>query len=186
MKTTTAAAIAFFLMMSLGAEFSEGVEVQKPGFFRRTFGHLTWEEAQSLVKKPEDAASMVRSHVRFKLDLGDQWESAEATWRKGSGDCEDMAQCVVDLCRQAGLEASVMVFGAKGLFVGHAVAMGKYPDGKVWIASNGWFYRVKSVDAAKEIVAGELRWGRREVTLRPLSQVYSASNKSDEPAANRS
>ncbi|MBA4386958.1 MAG: hypothetical protein C0404_03190 [Verrucomicrobia bacterium] len=134
-----------------------------PGFFKRLFCRLTFSETVAVVESPKEACAAVRRNLEYREDLGDNWASAEETWEKKGGDCEDLAKCVVELCERKGFKAWIEVFCAKGTPVAHAVAMGYDADGDLWLSSNGWFQKVKSISEAKEVIAREMRWKNKEV-----------------------
>lgn len=150
----------WLLMVTVGFTMT----VEKPGWVRRTFGTLTWQEVQTVCKTSQDVCAAVRHHVIYKEDMGDEWTSGEETWDRGFGDCEDFAACVADLCKAIGIEATLQVFSPEGSFEGHVVAMGSW-NGRLWISSNGWYETVKSTDDAKTVIAKEQGsgWRHREI-----------------------
>lgn len=169
----------WFLMVTLGFTMT----VEKPDWIRRTFGTLTWEEAQTVYKTPQDISAAVRQHVAYREDMGDEWASGKETWDRGFGDCEDFAACVADLCKAAGIVATIQVFSPKGSFEGHAVAMGSW-NGRLWISSNGWYETVKSMDDAKAVIAKEQGsgWRHREIVTATSEEARSGSFALSVPA----
>lgn len=163
--------------LSLGEtqEATGGAEVsQKPGWFRRTFGALTWDEVAQVVESPKEICAKVRHHIKS----GEEGPSAaimsgKKAWDRGTGDCKDYAACVVELCVKIGAEASVMVFYPKGGWVGHAVVVGRW-KGKVWMSSNGWYETVDSLEEAKVIISRECGWRGQEIIV---STLEDAENK---------
>lgn len=142
-------------------------EEKRPGWFRRTFCDLTWSEMQIEAthgKTPQSICASVRHHLYYKEDLGDEWASGMDTWNRGFGDCEDYAACVVDLCKAAGIQASIQIFYPAGSWEGHAVVVGTWKD-RLWISSNGWYETVKSLDRAERIVARDFGWGLKRKVL---------------------
>ena len=131
------------LLAGVQSAEAESVE-QKPGFFRRLFSKLTWNELVTVVESPKEICIKVRQNVEYREDLSDVWENGKKTWDKGSGDCEDLAACVVDLCKEKGFEADILIFYPKGSWEAHAVAVGQW-NGEYWISSNGWYQKVKSI-----------------------------------------
>lgn len=161
---TMLATIAIFLHAEgvfAGAETNS--PASPPGWFRRTFCRLTFSEIITTITSPKEACAAVRHNVTFKEDLDDEWATAETTWNRESGDCEDFAACVVELCKRAGFDAWVEIFYPRDGIVAHAVALGFDKDGNMWMSSNGWFEKVKSVADAKETIAHELRWKNMEI-----------------------
>jgi len=143
MKTYTLASIAAVTFLVINTAPSPAMAVEKPGWLRRTFGTLTWEEVQTTLTTPKDICTAVRRHVRYRKDLEEEWTSGKETWDRGYGACEDYAACVVDLCKALGIEAQITVLIPRGSWEGHAVAIGTW-KGKQWVSSNGWYEEVDS------------------------------------------
>ena len=40
---------------------------------------------------------LIRNNITYKKDSGDYWQSAEKTWEKGTGDCEDIAILFINI-----------------------------------------------------------------------------------------
>lgn len=169
-RTTTLMVVTIMALSTMIADAKE----EKVGWFRRTFCALTWNEIQTVVKTPREICSAVRHHVRCKEDLGDEWATGKETWERKTGDCEDYAACVVDLCKAAGIEANIQIFYPKGSWEAHAVAVGSL-NGQLWISSNGWYETVKSVDDAKRIIAREVGWRHREILIASQEEVKNGS-----------
>jgi hypothetical protein len=149
----------------------------KVSWARRTFCKLTWEEVGYTVDSPREACAAVRHTLRYEKDVGEEWPSAQQTWERGYGDCEDYASCVAELCRKAGLEASVLVFYPEDSWEGHAIATGRW-KGKLWFSSNGWYRTVKSLNEAKKYVAREMGWGlKAKVNSTTLSSLVPRGGK---------
>ena len=168
--TTWLVALGMALLAgTVGAEAAKKAAPAKIGLFRSAVGDLKWAEVSTVVRSPKDICRRVRSHVRYEDDLGDQWESGQGTWDRGYGDCEDFAACVVDLCKATGAEAWIQVFFPANGFEAHAVAMGPLKDG-FWISSNGSYETVRSMEDAKQVVAGEVGWrGKSDIiSMTPL------------------
>jgi transglutaminase-like putative cysteine protease len=125
------------------ASITERTPTKRRGWFQRLFVKPTWEEARRDCATPADVCRMVRRHVVYREDAVDRWATAEETWQRGAGDCEDFAVCVQKLCRELGIEASVQVFYAltpgRG---GHAVVVGEW-EGRPWLSDNGSYERLK-------------------------------------------
>ena len=138
-------------------------------WFKKSFGELTWDETAEVASTPREICSRVRRRVYRRKDDSDEWASGRQTWQRGYGDCEDLAACIVSLCRERGIDARVLVFHPAGGRQGHAVVVGKW-RGKLWLSSNGWYQRIDSLEDAKRKVAVELGWGRRtRVNAMPAS-----------------
>ena len=164
------AAIPWLLMVTMGF----AAPVQEPGWTRRVFGTLTWEEVPTVCKTPQEICSAVRHHVTYKEDLEERWASGMETWNNKSGDCKDFATCVIDLCKAVGIEAQMKIFCPKGSWVGHAVVIGQC-NGRLWISSNGWYEEVESLDAAKAAIARELGWRQKEILTATPDEVKSGA-----------
>ena len=160
-----------------GQNAAKSASPSKPqvGWLRSVFGNLSWDEAASVVSSPEEASARVRHQVRYKEDLDEEWASGRATWERGFGDCEDFAACVADLCKQAGLDATVaiLIFRPEGSCEAHAVAVGTW-KGKLWVSSNGWFFDVSSMKDAQERIAKQIGWrGNKPIVVEPLINAVS-------------
>lgn len=138
--------------------------VEKPGWFRRVFQRLNWEEVHTVVSDPKSVSAVVRQNIRYQEDLGDTWSSGEETWSREFGDCEDMAAAVVELVQHLGGTAEIVIFHPVNSAAGHAVATGTW-NGKQWISSNGFYYQVQSMKHAAELVAREMGWRNRSIAM---------------------
>ena len=150
-------------------------------WWRRHFGSLTWQEVVDTASNPSDIASAVQRQVRFKADNGpDAWSTGKETWDRGYGDCEDIAATIGDLCREKGWESWTQVFGLKGMFVGHAVAMGRW-NGKLWLANGSSHTTVDSMEEAQRCVAWQMGWSDvRKVTTTTMDTLgIVAQNRSN-------
>jgi len=147
---------------------------KNPRSSRKTAGELTWDEIQTVGKTPEQICKIVRRHIRYAADQGDDWATGQETWEKKQGDCEDFAACVVDLCKAAGLEATIQIFYPKGSWEGHAAVIGSW-GGQLWVSSNGWYETVKSMDDAKAVIAKELAWRHKEILIASAEEVRSGT-----------
>lgn len=146
---------------------------KKVSWWKRTFGTLSWEDVQNTAQSPETIADSVYSHVQYRADSLDEWDDGLTTWQRGYGDCEDIAACIVDLCRKKNIEAWVQVFLPVGSLQGHAVAMGRL-DGKIWIAGRT-FAIVENIEEAKTIIGREMRWGKGSIHTLTLASVAQTS-----------
>lgn len=167
-KTAVAAVVA---MMAFAC-VSEAQD--KPGWLRRAFCHLTWQETIAVVETPKEICSAVRHNVSYLEDMGDEQQSGLETWEKGTGDCEDFAAAVVDLSKRKGFEAAMYVFRIKESGIAHAVAVGRH-DGKMWLSSNGWYRQIDSWDNAREFVAREMGWRSRQIIVEAMHPQDEAS-----------
>ena len=157
--------------MSMASDEAPG---NKPGWFKRAFGNLSWNEIQLVVDTPREASAAVRQNIRYAEDLGDTWTGGEETWNRGSGDCEDMAAAVVEMVHKVGGEASIVVFRPENSGAGHAVAIGTW-QGRQWVSSNGFYYSVKSLDQAKTLVAREMGWRHGLIVAEPVDTARMAN-----------
>lgn len=151
-------------------------EVQKsPGFLRRTFYKLTWDEIQAVEQTPKEISQAVRRQVRYREDVGEEWAAGSVTWKRAAGDCEDMAQCVIELCQARGYDASMYILYPEGSLEAHAVAIGMQNEKPKWMSSNGWYEEIDSIEEAKRIVRHEMGWKRKSIVCRPLSEIGDES-----------
>jgi hypothetical protein len=95
--------------------------------------------------------------VRYTRDISkaDEWRSGNDTWNRKSGDCEDYAAAVKDLCKEKGFKADIFVVQSKTTGKAHAVTMGKR-NGRVWVSSNGSYKEYQSQEDAKQEMAKDL------------------------------
>ena len=167
-KVFCVALVFLSLQHSAGADCRE--ESAEPSLLRRIFCRLSWEEVGNVVETPRQICVKVRQNVRYSEDFNDQWAGGRETWEKGAGDCEDIAACVVDLCKRKNMPAAIIVFCPDDSLEGHALALGKTDRG-YWISSNGWYEEVKSLEEAKDEVARELGWKGRRIAVTTLDKV---------------
>jgi hypothetical protein len=185
MNTRTTIPIAMAaLMISASltlAATTPASETSKPGWFKQAFGSLSWAEVSSVVESPRDICWRVKSHVRVRSEIGDNWASGRETWESGHGDCEDFAACVKELCKKKGFQAEVYVFnavkGTKNRFVGHVVVVGKW-NGKMWFSSNGSWETVDSFDEVKQRVAFSMSWKPEDTRSATLSDTVAQNGLS--------
>ena len=130
-------------------------KVERISWFRRHFKQVPWEEAVRSCEKPSDVCSIVGNQLSYDSESGDKWTGAHATWEKRTGDCEDFAICVVEMCRELGIDAWVELYFPAGPTPGHAVAVGRY-KGTLWVSSIGGYEEVRSTDEISELVAAML------------------------------
>ena len=156
-------------MLIASAVHTQAGESDKPGLLKRLFGTLSWNETIQVVETPRDAVHAVAQHVKYTPDLIDKLTPPEATWKKGKGDCEDIAHAIVTLCQKKDFDAWVEVFYSPESFTAHAVAMGRI-DGQLWI-SNGRLVKVKNMAEANRVVARTMRWKADDVKSKRWSQM---------------
>ncbi len=119
-----------------------------------------WHEVPARVDgNPKAICQTVNRRVSYAPDRGyqDEWQKGSVTWKRRSGDCEDMAQCVKEICDKKGVPADVYVFGSRATGRGHAVAIGNW-KGALWMSSNGSYGEVTSVGDARQQVARRHGW----------------------------
>jgi hypothetical protein len=142
-------------------------------WWHRTFSSLTWEEAVSVSDSPRDICWQVRRHVSYRDEAGDQWFGGRTIWNRGYGDCEDFAACVADLCEARELICwTTIVQPIGGHSTGHCVVMGLW-KGQMWMASNGAYYEVSSLDDALTKLRGVRGWQRKQLEFLPWSSFPS-------------
>jgi hypothetical protein len=153
----TLAATGLVLLFLANCASASDESAKSIGWFRRTFLSLSWAEVAQVVESPKDISRRVRTQVTYVKDAEDVLSKPEETWKKQIGDCEDMAACVVELCHKNGFDARIHVFYKTGTSEGHAIATGE-DNGKLWISSNGWHMKVKSLADAQREVARDMGW----------------------------
>jgi hypothetical protein len=99
-------------------------------------------------------------------------KSGRQTWEDRTGDCEDFAQCIVELCKARGFDAWVEVYYQENSSQAHAVAMGRW-NGRLWISSNGSFQFVDDGKEAGRVLARDMGWRRDIVRSESYAQLMS-------------
>jgi len=144
-------------------------EHQSVSWFKKTFKELTWPEVQQIVSSPREICARVRHRVIYKPDTEDIWDDGKTTWTREYGDCEDISQTIVDLCKEKNIPAWVEVFSIDGGTEGHAVVLG-YWGNKMWMASNGWFQYIDDLADAKHKVSREFKhWRGKNINSSRIS-----------------
>ena len=133
---------------------------QEISWFKKTFLSLSWSEVTDVVQSPKEIARRVHTQVDYKTDDVDNMKSGADTWNDKTGDCEDIAECIVEICKAKGFEAWVEVMFEENNGKAHAIAMGKW-EGKLWISSNGSYQTVDSKEEAKRIIARDSGWNKK-------------------------
>ena len=125
----------------------------------------SWSTAAGLPMTPRQVCSAVKQRVKYRRDMTaeDEWRDGRDTWNRRSGDCEDMAACVRDLCKHKGMSAEIYVFRSQTAGKGHAVAIGGSP-GELWMSSNGSYQRIRSLADARTEVARAMGWWPESMT----------------------
>lgn len=170
-KSYAVAVVIFSLLVS--SQAVAGVNSsEKPGFFKRLFGTLSWSETLSVTESPRDAVSAVMRRIKYRPDIGDQLTSPEESWKNGYGDCEDIAHAIVELCREKGFEAWVEVFYSSESFTAHAVAMGRI-DGSLWVADR-IMLKVDDMGEARKEIASTMRWKAETTSSKRWNDISSS------------
>ena len=117
---------------------------------------------------PQEICDAVRSRIVYTPDADDHWQTGVETWNRKTGDCEDFAAAVRDLCLARGLDAQMVIFHAKSSKAAHAVVIGQW-NGAVWMSSNGEHRDVRDIAHAREIVSHELQWDENHVAIYRVS-----------------
>ena len=113
---------------------------------------VSWKEAFQTCQTPRDICNVVSRNLTSKETPSRNWSPAEKIWSRGEADCKDYATCVVNACKEKGLNASIVLYYPPNLKLGHAVVIGTY-QGKMWMSSNGEYSNVQNLTAAKQSVA---------------------------------
>jgi hypothetical protein len=125
----------------------------RQSWFHRVFHKPTWSEVLEQCESPRDVCNVVSRFIGYRSEDIDRWTSAEETWQRGRGDCEDFATCIEAICYKLGFNTTINLYFPSGLRGdGHAVAVGSW-NGKVWMSSNGSYEEVSSIAEVKETVA---------------------------------
>ena len=161
-------------LMATGARANElwSTRNTKVSWRQKHYGKLAWQDVVRTCNSPEEVCDAVKRHVRYVADKADEWKTGKKTWQDGIGDCEDFAACVVDLCKEIGFEARVMVFYGKDAKEAHAVAIGRH-EGQMWMSSNGEYVAVDSSRDARERIAAEQNWSPDNVASVKLADLNS-------------
>ena len=165
MKTNTKLSIAALVLMfavgQVSAMTSDGV-TEKPGWFHRTFGTLSWNEVIESADSPKDVCAWVKRHVKESDEPDDKWRSGADVWERGHGNCKNFAAAVADLCRDKGFDATILVVGPRDDSMAHAIVVGQW-NGKMWMSDNGRFEIVDSMDDVKHKISKDLGWRNRDL-----------------------
>lgn len=175
MNTVLQTAILAITLATSGSLLAEtpvtaGSTAPRPGWFRRTFGTLTWSETLSVVESPKDICDRVKCQVTYRKDRDNIWTTGAETWKRGYGDCDQIARCVQDLCDTKGFPAETFAFvTTRGERRGHAAVIGTW-NRELWVSSNGSWKTVRSQQAAKQYIARITGWNPQDVAVVPLAR----------------
>lgn len=149
---------------------------------KRVFGRLDWTEVSHGYASPREICRLVDQNVSYATEKTDDWSPAANTWARGKGDCEDMAICVQELCRQSGMSSKVhLYFPATGGREGHAVLVGEF-NGKTWFSSNGSYEEVKSEQEVRQRMAKMLSCKESQLWVMKLTESEVAKYMEKSPA----
>ncbi|HMP76025.1 MAG TPA: transglutaminase domain-containing protein [Kiritimatiellia bacterium] len=153
-----------------------------PSWAKRTFGSMNWSEAAQSYASPREICRLVEKNIRYKTEKVDQWATAEETWTRRFGDCEDFAVLIQEIGRLSGLETKVhLYFPPTAGKEGHAVLVGEW-EGKIWFSSNGSYEEVKSEDEVRKRVAKMLSAKADKLWVMKLSERDVARYIENSPA----
>ena len=158
--TTGIALVAALLISAVPAVNAQNVAAAalsgssiSPSWAKRTFGSMDWAEAAQSYATPREICRLVEKNVRYKTEKVDQWATAEETWTRRSGGCEDFAVLIQQLAQISGMQSKVhLYFPPTAGNEGHAVLVGEW-NGKIWFSSNGSYEEVKSEEDVRKRVA---------------------------------
>lgn len=126
------------------------------------FRRPTIEKAFADCRTPRDICQVIRRYVRTKAMLGQvNPPSPIETWRRGYGDCDDIAFLVHHVCRQHIIHCDVLFYYVMNRKRdGHALVQGLW-CGSVWCASNAdYFEGVDPMSVAKDALGAARLWWR--------------------------
>ena len=144
------------------SEVKSTVAVSEVSWLKKTFADLSWSEVVAVAVSPKDISRRVKTRVAYKSDVQDEMKRGVQTWNEKQGDCEDFANCVVELCKAKGFDAWVEVYFESNNSRAHAVAMGTW-NGRLWMSSNGNFQFVKDTVGAGRVIAMEMGWKSKSI-----------------------
>ncbi len=126
--------------------------------------------AEIKADSPQAICTLVRERIRYQADKTDEWQTGEQTWERKTGDCEDFAATVRDLCLARGFNAQIVIFHAQDRNSAHAVAFGEW-NGITWMSSNGGYEQVHNIATAQERVIREFGWYYDRVAMYRASEI---------------
>lgn len=119
----------------------------------------TWQRVVMASNNPEEICRAVSEQLAY-VDVTEEEgrkRDSRRVWRRKSGDCEDFAAVIRDMCRERGFKADVYVFASLEARRGHAIVVGNW-RGQMWMSSNGSYDPIASMADAKRRVKRELDW----------------------------
>lgn len=138
-------------------------EGSAPSWFQRHFGDVSWDEAVRNSRTAKDICEFAESHLRYDKEAGDVWSDASEIWSRRTADCEDYAIVIMDMCREAGIEAWVELYFPRGRGEGHAVAVGQLEDGRFWVSSYGKYETVSSREEISRLMGAMLSCSAKDL-----------------------
>lgn len=180
---------AFTLLLvaaALAVSAAEGPPIER-SWFQRRFVKPSWEQALSECSTPRDACRLVRRYISYRAEKSDHWSTANETWERGYGDCEDLAILAQEICSQLGFVSSLQIYYPTApLSAGHVIVTGKH-SGRSWFSSNGFYKEVDSTDNIVGHVAAFLhsrddRLWIMNLTDRDVQERLRAETSSDDDA----
>jgi len=135
-------------------------------WLKRNFGNLSYEEMLQVTKSPQNICSEVNAHVKYKSDTLDIKKEPKQTWNDKYGDCEDFAQLIQSICEMKNIPSNIYIFYVqeKNNMTAHAVVIGNN-----WMASNGKYQPIKSLDDASWKIARSLKWNKTNKTNKTVN-----------------
>ena len=174
--------VAFSAAQAQTVAIATAAPVKEKSWAQRVFGRLDWTEVSHAYATPREICRLVDQNVSYKTEATDDWSPAANTWTRGKGDCEDMAICVQELCRQSGMSSKVhLYFPSTGGREGHAVLVGEF-NGKTWFSSNGSYEEVKSEQEVRQRVAKMLSCKESQLWVMKLNESEVAKYIEKSPA----
>ena len=125
----------------------------------------TYEAFRSYVKSvhmtPKALCNEVSKFVRYRADPfeRDQWQRAEETWKRGCGDCEDLAVLLQQLLEKLGIGTVMTVAFSPRARSGHVYLVPSDRDNADWVISNGVWIRLAGKDPVSKVIS-TIGWKR--------------------------
>ena len=134
-----------------------------------------WTEVAVPYDTPRNLCALVAQHVRYQAEAKDRWSTAEETWARGRGDCEDLSVLIRALCRISQFDVRIHAYLPTGLAgSGHVVPVGAW-NGQLWFANNGAYREVDSESDLLRVVAQSLGWKADAVSCLKLADAAVAA-----------
>lgn len=134
-------------------------------FFRELFRRKpALEKAFEACSTPAEICAVVRRWISACETGEKRRPDLDLVWRRGFGDCDDLARLVEYGCELVGLSCYVVwyyrMFSKND--TGHAIAYGYFLDAPLWYSSNGEYYQAgkyESLDqCAKKLLGYDRVW----------------------------